>query len=381
VPGEDPGRAASPALAEGERIARLRLARTRQVGPVAFRALLARFGDAQAALAALPELARRGGGRPPVPPSPAAIEREIRAAERLGARMLVWGDLDYPGMLARIEDAPPALACIGETRRAAAPCVAVVGARNASANGQRFAGLLAAELAAAGAVVVSGLARGIDTAAHRGAGQGATIAVLATGIDIAYPPENAALQAEIGRAGGAVFAEMPPGTPPQAHLFPRRNRIVAGLSAAVVVVEATLRSGSLITARLALEQGREVLAVPGFPLDPRAAGPNALLRDGAAPATCAADVLAALPQGLATAPAGPFAGAPPALPGPAGTDLDRTDDARDRLLAALGSAPAQVDELLRRCHLSAPSALLAMLELELAGRIQRHPGNQVSLIG
>jgi DNA processing protein len=174
---------------------------------------------------------------------------------------------------------------------------------------------------------------------------------------------------------------MPPGTPPQAHLFPRRNRIVAGLSAAVVVVEATLRSGSLITARLALEQGREVLAVPGFPLDPRAAGPNALLRDGAAPATCAADVLAALPQGLATAPAGPFAGAPPALPGPAGTDLDRTDDARDRLLAALGSAPAQVDELLRRCHLSAPSALLAMLELELAGRIQRHPGNQVSLIG
>lgn len=378
MPGEDPRRAAPPAPAGAERLARLRLARTRQIGPVAFRVLLERFGDAQAALAALPELARRGGGRPPVPPSPAAIEREMRAAGRLGARILVWGDPDYPGMLARIEDAPPALSCIGDGLRAAGPCVAIVGARNASANGQRFAGILAAELAAAGVVVVSGLARGIDTAAHAGAGPAATIAVLATGIDIAYPPENAALQAAIGRDGGAVFAEMPPGTPPQAHLFPRRNRIVAGLCAAVVVVEATQRSGSLITARLALEQGREVLAVPGFPLDPRAAGPNALLRDGAAPATCAADILAALPPGAPRPAPEPVA---PALPEASSEGLHRTDDARDRLLAALGSAPAAVDELLRRCHLSAPSAQLAMLELELAGRIQRHPGNQVSLIG
>lgn len=380
MPGEVPRPGAKPALDGAERLARLRLARTRQIGPVAFRTLLDRFGDARSALAALPELARRGGGRPPQPPTPAAIERETRLAARHGARILVWGEPDYPAMLARIEDAPPALACIGDPRRAAGVCVAVVGARNASANGQRFAGLLAAELAAAGAVVVSGLARGIDTAAHRGAGPGATIAVLATGIDIAYPPENAALQAEIGHAGGAVLAEMPPGTPPQAHLFPRRNRIVAGLCAAVVVVEATLRSGSLITARLALEQGREVLAVPGFPLDPRAAGPNALLRDGAAPATCAADVLAALPRGLAAPPDRPVAPAPRALPEPAAAGLDRTDDVRDRLLAALGTTPAPVDELLRRCHVSAPSAQLAILELELAGRIQRHPGNQVSLI-
>ncbi len=256
--------------------------------------------------------------------------------------------------------------------------MAIVGARNASANGQRFAAMLAADLTQAGVVVVSGLARGIDTAAHGGAGPGSTIAVVAGGLDQPYPPENAGLQAEIGRAGGAVFAEMPPGTPPQAHLFPRRNRIVAGLCAAVVVVEATLRSGSLITARLALEQGREVLAVPGFPLDPRAAGPNALLRDGAAPVTCAADILACLPAASASPRPVPAPGE--ATAAAQKSDIGQTDEARDRILAALGSAPAAVDELLRRCDVSAPSGQLAMLELELAGRLQRHPGNLVSLV-
>ena len=367
-----------PAPDARERLARLRLARTRRLGPMAFHMLLARFGSAEAALAALPDLARRGGGKPVEPPAIAAIEREIAAARRLGARLLVWGDAAYPPLLARIADAPAALACIGDSDRAAAPCVAIVGARNASANGQRFAATLAADLAQAGVVVVSGLARGIDTAAHGGAGPAATIAVVAGGLDLPYPPENAALQAAIGRAGGAVFAEMPPGTPPQAHLFPRRNRIVAGLCSAVVVVEATLRSGSLITARLALDQGREVLAVPGFPLDPRAAGPNALLRDGAAPATCAADILACLPAADAPARAGRIQAPPPV--DPEKPDIHQVDDVRQRILAALGSAPTAVDELLRRCDVSAPSGQLAMLELELAGRLQRHPGNLVSLI-
>jgi DNA processing protein len=366
------------AYGPGERLARLRLARTRRVGPVAFHALLARFGGAEAALAALPELARRGGGATPVPPSAAAAERACAEARRRGASLVVWGDAAYPRLLARIPDAPGVLTCIGDPGRAAAPCVAIVGARNASANGQRFARLLASELAAAGAVVVSGLARGIDTAAHEGAGAAATIAVVAGGADIVYPPENAALQDAIGRAGGAIFAEMPFGTPPQAHLFPRRNRIVAGLSAATIVVEATLRSGSLITARLALDQGREVLAVPGFPLDPRAAGPNALLRDGAAPATCAADILASLPP-ADDPPRAPERSVQASVPGEK-TDLDQMDDTRRRILAALGTAPAPVDEVLRRCHLSAPSAQLALLELELAGRLQRHPGNQVSLV-
>ncbi len=360
-----------------ERLARLRLARTRGLGPVAAHQLLARFGGAEAALAALPELARRGGGRPPRPPSPAESEREIEAARRQGAAILVWGDPDYPPLLAEIADAPLALTRLGDAAAAARTCVAIVGARNASANGQRFAALLAADLAAAGVVVVSGLARGIDTAAHGGAGAGATIAVVAGGPDIPYPPENAALQAAIAKGGGAVFAEMPFGTPPQAHLFPRRNRIVAGLSAAVVVVEATPRSGSLITARLALEQGREVLAVPGFPLDPRAAGPNALLRDGAAPATCAADILACLPPAPPAIPLRPAPATGPSAPGK--IDPDQSDDARARILAALGTAPVPVDELLRRCDVSAPSGQLAMLELELAGRLHRHPGNQVSL--
>ncbi len=375
--GEDIPRAPDATMPARERLARLRLARTRGLGTIAAHQLLARFGDAEAALAALPELARRAGGRAPRTPSPAESQREIDAARRLGAEILVWGDPVYPPLLARIEDAPMALLALGDAARCVGPCVAIVGARNASANGQRFAAMLAADLTAAGVVVVSGLARGIDTAAHGGAGPAATVAVVAGGLDIPYPPENAALQAAIGREGGAVLAEMPFGTPPQAHLFPRRNRIVAGLSAAVVVVEATPRSGSLITARLALEQGREVLAVPGFPLDPRAAGPNSLLRDGAAPATCAADLLACLPPGPPAVPLRPAPGAGPSAPGK--NDLDQSDDGRARILAALGTAPVPVDELLRRCDVSAPSGQLAMLELELAGRLHRHPGNQVSL--
>ena len=364
-------------LKPAERRDWLRLYRSENVGPIAFRQLLRRYGDAAAALAALPELAKRGGKRGFKPFSQAEATAELERLAALDATLLCLCEPAYPAHLREVEDAPPVLAVRGHPHLWSRQVVAIVGARNASANGQRFAALLAADLAAAGVVVVSGLARGIDTAAHGGAGAGATIAVVAGGPDIPYPPENAALQAAIAKGGGAVFAEMPFGTPPQAHLFPRRNRIVAGLSAAVVVVEATPRSGSLITARLALEQGREVLAVPGFPLDPRAAGPNALLRDGAAPATCAADILACLPPAPPAIPLRPAPATGPSAPGK--IDPDQSDDARARILAALGTAPVPVDELLRRCDVSAPSGQLAMLELELAGRLHRHPGNQVSL--
>jgi DNA processing protein len=380
-----------------EWLARLRLARTRHVGPVAFRLLLARCGSARAALTTLPELARRGGGQRLDPPSRAAAERERAAAARLGAQILVWGDAAYPRLLAAAEDAPVALVCLGAPARLADRCVAIVGARNASVNGQHFASALAADLVAAGLVVVSGLARGIDTAAHRGAGPAATVAVQAGGVDIVYPPENAALHAAIANGGGAIVAELPPGTRPLAHHFPRRNRIVSGLSEAVVVVEAGLRSGSLITARLALDQGREVLAVPGFPLDPRAAGPNALLRDGAALALSAADVLAALPAArpLPARPnhadpargdpraAGSATGRSQAAPAPVPAEIGLEDQGPgliQTLLDMLGATPTPVDELLRRCNVPAASAQLALLELELAGRVHRHSGNRVSRV-
>lgn len=365
------------ALAPRERLARLRLARTPRVGPVTFRALLETCGSAVAAVVALPELARRGG-RPLVASSEAFVSSELVRAERLGARVIVWGEPDYPPLLSTATDAPAVLTCLGDVRRLAGRAVAIVGARNASANGQRFAEGMARDLAAAGLVVVSGLARGIDTAAHRGAGPGATVGVQAGGVDVVYPPENADLHAAIAAGGGAVVSEMPIGLKPQALHFPRRNRVISGLAEAVVVVEATARSGSLITARAALDQGREVLAVPGFPLDPRSAGPNALIRDGARLVTSADDVLAALAEAD-----GPTARAPAAVPTPSGELIlqeNERDDARRAVLAGLGSEPTAVDELVRRCHLSAPVAQMVLLEMELAGRLQRHPGNQVSLV-
>lgn len=364
-------------LAPRERLARLRLARTPRVGPATFHALLDACGSAVAGVAALPTLARRGG-RQLLATSEAVVQAELGRAERLGARVIVWGEPDYPPLLAATADAPIALTCLGDIARLSGRCVAVVGARNASVNGQRFAEGLARDLAAAGLVVVSGLARGIDTAAHRGAGPAATVGVQAGGVDVVYPPENAVLHAAIVAGGGAVVAEMPIGLQPQALHFPRRNRIISGLAEAVVVVEATARSGSLITARAALDQGREVLAVPGFPLDPRAAGPNGLIRDGARLLASADDVLAALAEFGAPAARASAVPAPPVRE----RDIlqDQSDDARRAVLAGLGVQPTAVDELVRRCHLSAPVAQMVLLELELAGRLQRHPGNQVSLV-
>jgi DNA processing protein len=273
-------------LGEQARLDWLRLARSSGIGPVTVRDLIAFYGTAAKALDALPELARRGGGARPVRVcSKADAEREIETLTKLGARLIARPDPDYPEALAALEDAPPVIAVKGRAELLRLPQIALVGARNASANGRRIAGDMAAGLAQAGAVVVSGMARGIDTAAHLGAlnagsGSGGTIAVVAGGIDVLYPPENGVLFDRLG-AEALIVAEAAPGTEPAARHFPRRNRIISGLSRAVVVVEAALKSGSLITARYALDQGRDVMAVPGSPLDPRCRGANRLIREGA----------------------------------------------------------------------------------------------------
>ena len=264
-------------MADAEsRLARLRLIRSANIGPVTYRHLIARFGSAEAALEALPLLAARGGGRAPVVASADAVRREMARVERLGARYLFLGDRDYPPLLAELESAPPALILRGDLRLTERPMVAMVGARNASAAACRFARMLAHGLAEAGVTVVSGLARGIDTAAHIGSIEGGTLGVIASGIDVVFPPENAELQERVA-CEGLLLAEQPPGTEPLARFFPSRNRIIAGLALGTVVVEAAPKSGSLITARIAVEAGREVMAVPGSPLDPRAQGCNLLI--------------------------------------------------------------------------------------------------------
>ncbi|MDW8369507.1 MAG: DNA-processing protein DprA, partial [Geminicoccaceae bacterium] len=286
---------ASGALDPAERFARLRLARSPGIGPKSHAKLLARFGSARAAVEALPGLLATGRW-PGLELAPeAAVERERAAIEAAGVQLLLAGEPAYPTRLAALADAPPVLLVRGSVELLRAPSVAVVGARNASTHGRLLAAQMARALAAAGLVVVSGLARGIDTAAHEGAleGPGSTVAVLASGVDRAYPEENAALLERIAQAGCAV-SERPLGAEPQARHFPRRNRIIAGLALAVLVVEAAPASGSLITARLALEAGREVMAVPGSPLDPRHQGTNKLLREGAHLVESAADVLAVL---------------------------------------------------------------------------------------
>jgi DNA processing protein len=271
-------------------LARIRLIRSQSIGPVTFRQLVARFGSPEAALAAVPDLAARGRGRAPVLCSEDQAKREVDKVEQLGARYLTLGQGLYPRALGEIDDAPPLLIVQGDTRLLDRPLVAIVGARNASAAACRFARQLAYDLGREAAVVVSGLARGIDSAAHDGALETGTVGVIAGGIDVFYPPENEARQRAMSERG-LVVAEMPPGTEPRARHFPYRNRIIAGLSVGTVVVEAAPRSGSLITARLAGEMGREVMAVPGSPLDPRAQGCNGLIREGATLIQNAADVL------------------------------------------------------------------------------------------
>ncbi len=365
-----------------ESLARLRLSRTEGIGPQTFRRLLARHGSAEAAVADLPRLAAWRGAPLALAPE-AAVRREAEALERLGATLLHLGTPGYPPLLALVEDAPPVLAVLGDPGRLLARQVALVGARTASAAGRRLAEGLAEELAQSGLVVTSGLARGIDTAAHEGALRlgGATVAVVAGGLDEPYPPENAALQARIAAQGGAVVAEAPLGTAPLARHFPRRNRIVAGLVLGVVVVEAALRSGSLITARLAIEAGREVFAVPGSPLDPRCHGSNDLIRQGAHLTERAEDVLAHLPEAPRDLPLfAPDRLAPPRpdpAPQPDAGPAEAGDEAR-QVLDLLGPTPVAVDDLLRRCHLSAPTLQAILLDLELSGLVEPLPGNRVT---
>ncbi|WP_366555578.1 DNA-processing protein DprA [Aquibaculum sediminis] len=364
-------------LSEAERLARLQLARTENVGPVTFRQLLQRYGSADAALDALPELARRGGRRRPVKLcSREAATREVERLAGIGAQLLIYGDNDYPPPLAAVSDAPPTLSLQGRRDLLDRPALAVVGARNASSSGRSLARHLARDLAAEGLLIVSGLARGIDAAAHEGALDDGTAAILAGGIDCIYPPQNEALHQAIAEQG-LLLAELAPGTEPQARHFPRRNRIISGLSRGVLVVEAAPRSGSLITARLAAEQGREVLAVPGSPLDPRARGCNDLLRQGATLVETADDVLQAL-----AGPLTPLREAPPVdfeLPEPEETDKNAADSAHRELRELLSPTAVSVDELLRQCQFSGPTVSLALLEMELAGSIERRPGNRVAL--
>ena len=345
--------------------------------------MLRRFGSARAALDALPLLARRGE-RAKTITAVTRVDAEAELAElhRAGARLVCWGEPGYPGALAAIEDAPPILTVLGEAQLLQQPMIAVVGARNASATGRRFARDLAAELGRSGLVVISGLARGIDGAAHLGGLETGSIAVVAGGADVVYPPENRGLYDALVRQG-AVVAELPLGTEPQARHFPRRNRIISGMALGVVVVEAAARSGSLITARLALEQGREVFAVPGSPLDPRARGCNDLLRHGATLTENAADILSQLgPQLRGAEPLRPNrpVAMPVALQLPSQSTAHPVSEeaGQELILGRLGPTPVAVDELVRQCQMSAAAVATLLLELELAGRVERHPGNLVS---
>jgi DNA processing protein len=365
-------------MTPGERLGRIRLARTPGVGPLTFRRLLARFPTAAEAIDALPSLARAGGRESPGVTPLSAVEKEMARLAKLGGRMLVLGEPDYPALLALLEDAPPLISILGDPAALAARSVGLVGARNASANGQRMAEMLAADLAMAGLTVVSGMARGIDAAAHNGAMHaGLTVAAVAGGLDVPYPAEHATLQARIAERG-AVVAEAPLGTAPQSRHFPRRNRVIAGLSLGVVVVEAARNSGSLITAQLALDANRTVFAVPGSPLDPRCQGSNDLIRGGAILVAQAADVTEVLtdPRDAPMLPG--FA--EPALEWGSAATMSDFDRIRDTIICLLGPEPTQVDDLTRRCQLSASAVMAVLLELELAGRVESVPGNRVVLL-
>jgi DNA processing protein len=362
------------ALNDVERSHWLRLYRSENVGPIAFRQLLQRYGTVQEALAALPDLAKRGGKRGFKATTSAEAAKEIDALAKLGARLIASCEPDYPTLLREAEDSPAVIAVIGHAHLWTKPSVAIVGARNASFNGLRLAEDLARDLGEAGLLVVSGLARGIDTAAHKGALATGTAAVMAGGVDVCYPPENKVLYARIAEVG-ALISELPPGEQPQARHFPRRNRIVAGMTLGSVVVEAALRSGSLITARLAGDYGREVFAVPGSPLDPRAKGTNDLIRNGATLIETAKDVLDVVLRWSLGEPSKEDEDLYSSLSYLMDNDVET---ARQKVLERLGPVPTSVDEIVRECQLSAPAILAALLELELAGHLERYPGNKVA---
>lgn len=362
-------------LTDAQRIDWLRLIRSDNVGPRTFRSLVNHFGSARAALERLPDLARRGGAaRPGRICSEDDARRELAATRRHGVSLVAPGEAGYPPRLALIDDAPPLLGIRGDGSTLMRPMIGIVGSRNASGAGLKFAQMLARDLGSAGFVIASGLARGIDQAAHHASLSTGTLAVLAGGHDRIYPSEHEELLASIVTSGGAAISEMPLGHSPRARDFPRRNRLISGAALGVAVIEAAHRSGSLITARMAAEQGREVFAVPGSPLDPRAAGTNELIKQGAQLITSAHDIISVVtpimdrPIELPTREPD----APRPVDEPAQTD-------RDRILELLGPSPIGLDDLIRMA--GAPPAVVrtVLLELELAGRLERHGGGLVSL--
>jgi len=370
----------SDTVSAKEKIASLRLIRTENVGPITYNRLLERYGTAESALAALPELAKRGGRMEGLKAFPLTdAEREIDNVYKAGARLLVKGEAEYPAYLAQIEDAPPVIAVLGHAALLSKPALGVVGARNASLPGRKIAEDFSRKVGAAGYIIASGLARGIDAAAHQATLASGTVAVVAGGIDVIYPPENDKLYKAIAEQG-AIVAESPFGTEPLARHFPRRNRIISGLSLGVLVIEAAAKSGSLITARMALEQNREVFAVPGSPLDPRAEGTNQLIRDGAHMATRADDIIDVLKdlsrRVLAEPSSRDWKGG--ATPPPASAAIDPA--LRNRIMECLSPVPVQMDELIRAVNAPIGDVLTVILEMELAGRIERQPGNKVNLI-
>jgi DNA processing protein len=366
----------SRVLDDAERIAWLRLIRSDSIGPVTFRELLKLFGSASAALDRVPELARRSGRAIRIATAEQA-ESEIAGIEKLGARIVALGEPGYPPWLGAIDDAPPVVTLRGNSDAVGRPSVAVVGSRNASISGSRFAMQIAAGLGEAGFTVASGLARGIDAAAHRAALATGTAAVFAGGVDHPYPPESVPLAEEIVTRGGVLISEMPLGHPPRAKDFPRRNRIVSGISVAVVVVEGAVRSGTLITARRAAEQGRLVFAVPGSPLDPRSGATNLLIKEGASIVTSVDDVVSEV-RPMLSGEAPP----PPELAEPGKFDLapDAAESERGAIVDAIGNTPVEIDEIIRFTGLKPATVRMTILELELAGQLEHHPGGRVSMV-
>jgi len=358
---------------DSERRAWLGSASTENVGPVTFRNLIARFGAASAALEELPRLAARGGGKNFIVADESDTAREIESLAKRGGRLIASCEPDYPHGLKALEAPPPVISVLGHPHLLQKEMIAIVGARNASALARKFADTLSRELGFAGLVVVSGLARGIDTSAHEAALAVGTVAVLAGGLDIIYPPENGKLYSAI-RNQCVILSEMRLGEAPQARHFPRRNRIISGLARGVVVVEAAEKSGSLITAQCALDQGREIFAVPGSPLDPRARGANRLIKEGATLTESAEDILSVLAPMLG----GGFREPETSAPSPSSDGLDaEADRIRAAVEEALGPAPVEIDELIRQIRAPAAAVLTVILELELAGRCIRQPGNRV----
>lgn len=365
-------------LSDEQRLSWVRLIRSENVGPATFRELIAHCGSASNAIEMLPDLVRRGGrGKPIRVTSKEDAEREIHAAAKMGAFFIGIGEPDYPRYLKQCDNPPPLVAIKGNPDVFRLPPVAIVGARNASLVGIKFARTIARELGEVGFATISGLARGIDTAAHEASLHHGTVAVMAGGLDHPYPPENLGLYKAIPEHGGAVISEMPLGWEPRARDFPRRNRIIAALSLGLVVVEAAERSGSLISARLAGELGRLVFAVPGSPLDPRAKGTNALLKNGAIVTTGAEDIISAIVP-LIDRPTLDETGFPaPSEDWISPVPPDQTE--RDRLFNLLGPVPVDIDDLIRTSQLHPSVVMLILLELDLAGRLQRHSGGNVSL--